>query len=362
MQIHGFSKGKGWMALCLLLLLTLSSCTAGAGSVEDPMGDSSEAPSHGATVPNGPAESEQSSLTTPTKDPVPTPVPTPTPTPTPTPADPADFSARRENDGGTVAVWWWDKSKAVALKRGEYLDFLEKNQVNEIYICWPNFEKRQLADFVKATGKRGMSVSLLSGDASWIDPQNNGAQTVVDAFLSYQKTALPEERLLSLHMDVEPHQREDFYTEQEKILGWYADFVSKTAKEVRGAGEKIGWDIAFWFDDFTVLDETGAAVPLLDHLAQNADTLCLMSYRDSAKEVLALSEKEIALSERFGCQIICGVDTFSAEGDHVSFMEEGRTVLAKETGKLYLALQERLQKGKYGIAVHYLDTWYKLQD
>lgn len=351
MRFLHFNKAREWMARGLLLLFLLGGCAAPSVNTSSgpslSKGEVAESPS---LAPEASFSEEKSSSFSQSGgaqiD----------------PADPTAFSARSEGDGGTVAVWWWDKGKAVASKRGEYLDFLEKNRVNEIYICWPNFQKRQLADFVKAAGKRGMAVSLLSGDASWIDPQNEGAKKVVEEFLDYQSSALPEERLSSLHMDVEPHQRTDFYTEQEKILQWYGDFVQKTAENVRAQGEKIGWDIPFWFDDFKVLDGQGEALPLLDHLAKNADTLCLMSYRDSAKEVLACAERELVLEGQYGCQIICGVETYSMEGDHVSFMEEGKTFMAEETGKLYLELQQRLPRGKYGIAVHYLDTWLALKE
>ena len=350
-------QAKAGVALCLLLLLLLAGC-GGAVSHLPP----AESPSFGdSATKDSPCDP---TLSLPPSDPA---VPSGSDSPTTHSSkaddlDPTAFSARSEGDGGTVAVWWWDKGKAARLNRGKYLDFLEKNCVNEIYICWPNFNSEQLASFVTDAGERGMAVSLLSGDASWIDPQNNGADAVINEFLEYQRHAEPHERLMSLHMDVEPHQREDFSSNRQEILQWYADFVKKTAKKVQGQGEKIGWDIPFWFDEFAVLDENGKETPLLCHLAEHADTLCLMSYRDSAEAVLDCARKELQLAREYGCQIICGVETHSAEGDHVSFMEEGKDYMASETGKLYLTLKETMPKDQYGIAFHYLDTWYKLQD
>ena len=279
-------------------------------------------------------------------------------------SDPADDTPyfKPEGEGvGTVAVWWWNKGHAAKANRKKYLDFLQKNGVNEIYICWPDFKSAHLADFVKAAGEKGMGVSLLSGDASWIDPQNDGADAVINAFLEYQKGAGEGERLLSLHMDVEPHQLSDFSTNRQKILQNYADFVVKTAEKVRNEGELIAWDIPFWFDEFTV-KRGEEQLPLLDLLAQNADVLCLMSYRDSAQAVLECAQKELTVGKRYGCQVICGVETHSAEGDHVSFMEEGKAYMYQECAALYEALSKQLDEGKYGIAVHYLETWYKLKD
>ncbi len=288
--------------------------------------------------------------------------PSPTP-PSPSVSEDEEPCMRLSDEkNGTVAVWWWNKSKAYPGNREKYLAFLEKNDVNEIYLCWPNFKKEQLAAFVKAAGKRGIRVSLLSGDASWIDPENKGADTVIEDFLSYQQSAAQDERLLSLHMDVEPHQREDFWEDQQRVLQDYADFVKKTAKSVREKGERIGWDVPFWFDEFTVRDDTEEDRLLLEVLAAHADTLCLMSYRDSAQGVLLCAEKELRIGQQYGCQVICGVETHSAEGDHVSFMEEGKGYMYEQCTALYEALSEQQEVGKFGIAIHYLDTWYNLKD
>lgn len=266
------------------------------------------------------------------------------------------------NGDGTSAVWWWDRFKASKTRRGEYLDFLEKNSINEIYICWPDFKSDDLASFVLDAGKRGIRVSLLSGDANWIYPDNNGIETVISEFLKYQKNANSQTRLASLHLDIEPHQLQAFNNDKEQILQYYADFVLKVSKAVRKDGEKLEWDIPFWFDEFEVTNEKGEKEELLELLARNSDTLCLMSYRDTAEAVLECSEKEISLGKRYGCKIVLGVETHSTEGDHVSFMEEGKKTMYRECEKVYGELLQKLGKENFGIAVHYLDTWYKLKD
>ncbi len=315
-----------------------------------------------------PNTSAEGTLTeeTPMKSNEPTGKPTLTPAVTPTsPTVPVTTEKSFDmtlSGGGTSAVWWWDRGKAGKALRGEYLDFLEKNSINEIYICWPNFNPEHLASFVLSAGERGMKVSLLSGDASWIYPDNKGAESLISQFLEYQKNATPETRLASLHLDVEPHQLEAFYTNRDQFLQYYGDFVLKVSDAVRSEGEKLEWDIPFWFDDYTVTNENGEKEDILELLARNSDTLCLMSYRDTAEAVLECSEKEIALGKKYGCKIVLGVETHSSEGDHVSFMEEGKEKMYRECEKIYEELSKRLDDGNYGIAVHYLDTWYKLKD
>ena len=273
------------------------------------------------------------------------------------------FIFRTEDDGGTLAVWWWNVNHFFSeAKREQYLDFLAMNNVNEIYLCYPNPDFDRLAKIVRTAGQRGMRVSLLSGDCWWIDKENTGENTVVETFLCYQKSAPADAKLHALHLDVEPHQRDDFSTSRDAVLQSYVEMVVQVAETVRASGERIEWDIPFWFESFTVTGELGESIPLLELLSKNADTLCLMSYRDSAEEILSVSEEEISACIENGCKVVLGVETFSGEGDHVSFLEEGKYTMYLAMRDVYNDLKQRLGRDRYGIAVHYLDTWFTLKE
>ncbi len=273
------------------------------------------------------------------------------------------ISFGQPGDGGVRAVWWWDSTfLGNSKKTGEWLDFLEKNQVNRIYLCYPNFRMERMVSFVRKAHERGMEVSLLSGDCYWIDPQNTGADLLIEEYLDYQKNAPEDARFFSLHLDVEPHQREDYAVNKDQYLQFYADFAAKTYEKLHEAGELLEWDIPFWFDGMYVKDSEGKSTELLWHLCDNADTLCLMSYRDTAKEIFSVSQREIELCVRMGKTVICGVETFSAEGDAVSFMEEGKAEMYLELEELYGILAKETGGKKYGFAIHYLNTWMDLKD
>jgi|GEM_PF-1015373 len=272
------------------------------------------------------------------------------------------FIFREKNDGGTLAVWWWNVNHFFdTALRDQYLDFLQMNRINEIYLCYPNMDMDRMVEIVRICQARGMGVSLLSGDCWWIDPDNHGENAVIDEFLEYQSYAPEDAKLLSLHLDVEPHQRDDFSTESDLVLQNYASMVKQVSDVIHASGERIEWDIPFWFDNYTVNDENGKELPLLQHLSNNADTLCLMSYRDSAKDILSVSEAEIAVCLSGDCKVILGIETHSSEGDHVSFMEEGKHRMYFEMKEVYQILKSRMPKEKYGMAVHYLDTWFPLK-
>ncbi len=270
---------------------------------------------------------------------------------------------KKEGDGGTLAVWWWDARILKREKEKEaYLEFLKKNSVNTVYLCYPDFPQEEMVAFVRLARQQGMSVCLLSGDSSFINKDSAGAREVVEKYLLYQQSVPQDARFEALHLDVEPHQREDFNENRQQILQLYAEYVEETAEIVRGAGEKLEWDIPFWFDDYRVINSDGEEQDLLSLLCDNADTLCLMSYRDTAQEILAVSEKEIVLCAETGCKVVCGVETHSAEGDHVSFMEEGKGEMYVQMGEVYGELCRRMGQKNFGMAVHYLDTWYALKD
>ena len=317
------------------------------------------------TVPTATTAPEKSGTGTATPDPtVSDPPAETTGTAEPSITDPRPLlSCRADGDGGTVACWWWNRSDAVrASQRDKYLDFLADNGVSLVYLCLPDFTARQLSSFVRAAAERSISVSLLTGDVSFLDPENATVAKVIDEYLAYQKNAAPNEKLCGLHFDVEPHQRPDFSENRDAILDLYADFVVRTCAILHEAGERVEWDIPFWFDSFTVGAPDGGRVSLLELLADNADALCLMSYRNTAAAVLDLSEEEIEVCRRHGIGVICGLDAYSEEGPDVSFAGKSKEDLYRVAAEVYRTLRETSDGGEYGIAIHYLDTWYALMD
>lgn len=277
------------------------------------------------------------------------------------PAGEPHMSFRQEGDGGHIAVWWWDAFQGIREgDREKYLQFLAENGVNEIYYCPGNCREEAIQTFVREAGRRGMRVAWLTGDASWVAEGNDGGEKAVDRFLEYQKNAPEDCRFYGIHLDVEPHQQSDFFDRRAEYMQRFAELAVSLSPAVHQAGYALEWDVAFWFDQDRVNDEAGEEKLLLEVLASLSDTLCVMSYRDTASAVLSICREELAAAEDKGCRVVCGVETHSEEGDQVSFMEEGKTVMYKELEKLYATLAEEEQD--YGIAVHYLDTWYELKN
>ena len=261
----------------------------------------------------------------------------------------------------TKGVWWWsgdDVAKPTLV--AQRLKFLAAHGVDEIYF-WANLAKygKETRSFVKAAGRKGMRVALLSGDVSWIRPDNRGFSEIKEAYLSYQKAAAPNERFYALHLDVEPHQDRKLSDARKWQL--YADFVLRASADIHAAGEKIEWDIPFWLDNIRVDFGERTDVSLLEVVMGCSDCVALMSYRDTAKAMLDISKTELSLAEKGGIRVVLGAETGeTGEGGFVTFFEEGARYMDSELSKVVSALESVNVPSSVGIAIHHLGSWEKL--
>ena len=107
----------------------------------------------------------------------------------------------------------------------------------------------------------------------------------------------------------------------------------------------------------------GSQVNLLTLLARSSDTLCLMSYRDTANGILSAGAEEMPLGTSCNCKIVLGVETYSEEGDSVSFMEEGKAVMYNALQSVLTSMSQKTTLGAgYGCAIHQIEVWYSLKD
>lgn len=264
---------------------------------------------------------------------------------------------------GSVGVWWWNGRQAG--KGAEYLprmDFLASNRVTEIYFAVDHDAAfKDLAAFVSAARERGMRVAWLAGDVSWLYPGSLGFDETLGRFIAYQKSVKEENRFYALHLDVEPHQDRDLTDGRKWQL--YADFVVRAAANVRRRKQKIEWDIPFWLDNIRVAYEKRTDVPLLEVMFGAADTLVLMSYRDTATAMLETGAGEVALAKECPCRIVFGAETGeTGEGNFVSFFEEGKAHLRGELAKVLATLERENLPAGYGVAIHHLGSWIDLKE
>lgn len=261
-----------------------------------------------------------------------------------------------------VGVWWWHGADAKDPKvYSPRFDFLSKRGINEIFFCVDRHTGfNDLVAFVREANRRGMRVSWLGGDVSWIFPGNLGFDETFRLFAGYQKKAPADARFYALHLDVEPHQDGKLANERKWQL--YADLVLRACACAHRQGEKIEWDIPFWLDGIKVQSGYRADTPLLEVVMDHADGVTLMSYRNTAKQMLDVSKTEIELGADRPCRVLLGAETGkSEEGDFVSYYSSGAAVLKRELEKVRTALRTAHLRSGGGVAVHHLGSWEKLE-
>ena len=266
---------------------------------------------------------------------------------------------RSVSDKQTLGVWWWF---AEDMENVEYLNFLERNHVSDIYLS-VNLSPGaygDIASFIREAAARDMRVAYLAGDVSWIG-NNKGFDHALEKFNSYQKQAAPGESFYGMHLDVEPNQKAGFTgASRASIFEDYVQYLYKV-KAAHEQGIYIEMDVqcGWAWDKVTFNGETKQ---VYDAVIECCDTLVLMSYRDRAENILEFGKA--GWSHAKGkCKVVYGVECiYTDEGPGVSFAEDGRRALASQLSKLNRLLSQQVPDGNYGIAIHHMRTFYQLQD
>jgi hypothetical protein len=251
-----------------------------------------------------------------------------------------------EKNTGVLGVWWWHDE---LIKEDKYLDFAARNSVNEIYLCTEDFSQ-ETAAFISKAGTKGMKVFLLAGDYRYIYDKAP-LDTLIVKYAEYQKSTAPSEKFSGVHLDVEPHQDPAFSANRKNILNTYLHFVIDVCAEYE---TDLDFDIPFWFDD--EVPYRGNTVKLFEAVMSEANRVFVMSYRDTAEEMYEAAKDEIAFAKKHNQEIILGAETYSEEGDHVSYFEEGKKYMYAELAKLHGFIDYK----NYGIAIHHIKTWFDL--
>ena len=249
-------------------------------------------------------------------------------------------------------VWWWDNSLDLI-----YIDYAKDSDINEIYLCDTRFNDstNQFIDYAKS---KDIKVYLLMGEYQWLYDDTN-LISKIEKYIEYNATH--SARFCGIHLDIEPHQAPDWKNASEdnkdSIRG---DLVTKLVKLTKKLKDnyptiKFSYDIPFWLDQMVAID--GVEKEAYKYMIDLADKVFLMSYRDTAEGIYDVSKEEISYASSIGKRVVLGVETYSTEGDKVSFMEEGKNYMYSELEKL-----NNMVPSGTGISIHHIKTWHDLKD
>lgn len=251
----------------------------------------------------------------------------------------------QENAAQPLGVWWWNSNLSA-----EYLDFAAERGVTEIYYCDSAFDS-DTASFIKSANGRKIKVYWLAGEYQWIEDATS-LYSDLARFAAFQ-SANQGSRFEGVHLDIEPHQSPDFSEKRAELLEKFVALAYRLSADFKDI--KFDYDIPFWLDD--EIEYGGKTQPAYAHIIECADRTFIMSYRDTAEKIYDTAKDEVEFAKSAQKTLFLGVETYSTEGDFVSFMEEGKAYMYGEMEKLRAMLPEN-----FGISVHQIKTWYDLKD
>lgn len=245
--------------------------------------------------------------------------------------------------GYTKALWWWNKSLD-----NTYFEFALENKINEIYYCDSSFDDNTKA-FIKKCRDNNINVYLLTGDYSWIT-KSDGLYNLIERYQEFQN--ISEYKFDGIHLDIEPHQDPNFNINRLELV----TNLINLANDLSSYNIEFHYDIPFWLDDEVVLN--GSKKKAHQWLIDFADKVVVMSYRDTKDAIIDVAKAEYEYANSINKEIMISVETYSTEGDFVSFYEEGK----KELNNVINNIFNDKPNGISGIAIHHIKSWYELID
>ena len=261
--------------------------------------------------------------------------------------------------------WWWSSDGYDASICDNTLDTMQNAAITEIYfygcgdLMSGNWDP--LHTFIQKAMAHNMRVALLYDD--WPDFKSDGGaaflNTLIPQFKAY-KQRYPQDALYGIHFDVELNKDGGYSTEN---LQRYCDLFIDKVQVARAQGIVCEVDVGCGWDV-----QGGAAVTyggvtgIFNIIARNFDTVSMMSYRDTAQEIINFADRgALASCISNGVEFLLGVETDDAgEGDKVDFCAEDKTYLFQEMDKVFDLLAAMNITTPYGMAIHQNRSFMKL--
>jgi len=245
------------------------------------------------------------------------------------------------------AMWLWCSTPAEA---PEVISFVAERQVRTVFlgIGWNGPEPHviKLADRLRAAG---VEVQCLGGDNCWLEQPERASQWLARALTAWGFNAV--------HLDVEPWTMPGWKKERVRLFEQYLNVLSV----VREAGLPLEVDVAP-----RLATDLAGTRRVLDAVLRVAERVTVLAYRDHAEGVdgiLDLSRPARVTCFRHATAFRIGVETqpaAKAGGSRLTFAEEGRIALERETAVVSRRLGVGVDPFYLGVAVHDWRNWRSL--
>ena len=244
-----------------------------------------------------------------------------------------------------LGTWFWDKD----LDIDYYLEFAKDNNVNEIYFCDYSISNKT-KELLEKAYNYDIDIYLLLGEKEWI-LDREGLDIIINRYIEFQNNNTY--KLKGIHLDIEPHQFNDFSSSRYDYLYKLVDLVYTNKKLYNDI--YFSYDIPFWLDDIIEYDNKN--MECYKYIIDYASSVFIMSYRDTASSMYDVSKEEIIYAKENNKTLYLAAETYSTEGDNVSYYEEGNNYMINELESL-----KKMLPLNFGIAIHNIKSWANLKD
>lgn len=289
-------------------------------------------------------------------------------------------------------IWVWDSiNKMTPAYAKDVISTAEKNGFNVIYLTVDDYitiaqakdstiktqeedaYMRSLSGFIQAAASSGIKVDVVGGAKDWAIEANRWKGYALIDFVNEYNTKYPQAKIRNLQYDVEPYLLSDYEGDKQKILKEYIEFIDESARRMQAMTAGFVVVIPHFYDNqqnwtpaYTYKGkEADTFTHLLDVLSQKQKTgIIIMAYRNffegaNGTQQISAAEIKEASNSSYSTKIIVAQETGNVSPDYVTFNNFPKAAL-------FDALVEiQNHFGGYpsfgGVAVHYFDSFLKLQ-
>lgn len=157
----------------------------------------------------------------------------------------------------------------------------------------------QLTSLIVQASKQGISVSGLRGDRKmFFADQHDERISELKALIQFNRNLPSGVSLEGIKYDVEPYltdQWKEGGQRREQVMHDYLQCLTEMRRylSLNNSKLQLSVDVPFWWDeDEHALQYDGVRKTFTQHIQDRTDSISIMSYRRSAKDVLRLAEQE----------------------------------------------------------------------
>ncbi|MDB5055827.1 MAG: hypothetical protein JWM44_3877 [Bacilli bacterium] len=262
------------------------------------------------------------------------------------------------------STWLWNTSSLLKNKESTF-QFLQQNGINLVFLqIDPDVPSSEYSSFIREAAGRGMEVHALGGAPDWIlQEKQNKVYKLIDWVKTYNNSVSAAEQFKGIHLDVEPYDLPEWYTDNDTQLGLWTDTVSGFVEEMKIETPNLisGADLPVWLEKFNVPDGQGGRTTLSNWMIRKLDQSTLMAYRDNAPDIISSIKNELNEAEKNAKPVIVAVETLQSSEGPISFYEKGKTQMMRELSKVVETLSSS-RTSFAGYAVHDYAGWSSLRE